>query len=92
MKLDDHMKKIREELYINACKDLDLGMKVSEICKKHGISEGAFYAWKKRFYGVSRDKIDLIRTDTNNVKNLKRKIKQQQEEINVLKAALKKKF
>ena len=28
-------------------------MKVSELCRKHGISEPTFYAWKSKFGGMS---------------------------------------
>jgi transposase-like protein len=28
-------------------------MKVAEVCRKHGISEPTFYAWKARFGGMS---------------------------------------
>ena len=28
-------------------------MKVSELCRKHSISEPTFYAWKSKFGGMS---------------------------------------
>ena len=28
-------------------------MKVTELCRKHGISEPKFYAWKAKFGGMS---------------------------------------
>ena len=28
-------------------------MKVAEVCRKHGISEPTFYAWKAQFGGMS---------------------------------------
>ena len=29
------------------------GVKVTELCRKHGISEPTFYAWKAKFGGMS---------------------------------------
>jgi putative transposase len=38
---------------IGMLRDQEGGMKVAEVCRKHGISEPTFYAWKAKFGGMS---------------------------------------
>jgi transposase-like protein len=38
-----------EEQIIGVLREQEAGMKVSELCRKHGISEPTFYAWKAKF-------------------------------------------
>jgi len=42
-----------EEQIIGILREQEAGMKVSELCRKHGISEPTFYAWKSKFGGMS---------------------------------------
>jgi putative transposase len=35
-----------EEQIIGVLREQEAGMKVSELCRKHGISGPTFYAWK----------------------------------------------
>jgi putative transposase len=41
-----------EERIIGVLREQEAGMKVSELCRKHGISEPTFYAWKAKFGGM----------------------------------------
>jgi putative transposase len=41
-----------EEQIIGILRDQEAGMKVAEVCRKHGISEATFYAWKARYGGL----------------------------------------
>ena len=41
-----------EEQIIGVLREQEAGMKVSELCRKHGISAPTFYAWKAKFGGM----------------------------------------
>lgn len=42
-----------EEQIIGILREQEAGMKVSDLCRKHGISEPTFYTWKSKFGGMS---------------------------------------
>ena len=42
-----------EEQIIGVLREQEAGMRVSDLCRKHGISEPTFYAWKSKFGGMS---------------------------------------
>ena len=42
-----------EEQIIGVLRAQEAGMKVSELCRTHGISQPTFYAWKAKFGGMS---------------------------------------
>lgn len=48
------MKKSRfsEEKIIAILKQAEAGMKVSELARKHGLSEATFYNWKAKYGGL----------------------------------------
>ncbi len=46
-------KRHSEEQIIGVLKESEAGLKTSELCRKHGISEGTFYKWKDKFGGMT---------------------------------------
>ena len=44
--------KFTEEQIAFALKQAESGTTVEEICRKMGISQAAFYAWRKKFSGL----------------------------------------
>ena len=46
-------KRYTEEQIIGFLRDADVGLAVKELCRKHGSSEGSYYAWKARFGGMN---------------------------------------
>jgi putative transposase len=46
-------KSVHEEQIIGVLREQEAGMRVAEVCRKHGVSEPTFYAWKAKFGGMS---------------------------------------
>jgi len=48
-----------ESQIVAILKEADAGMKVSDVCRKHGISDATYYKWKSKYGGM--DASDLKR-------------------------------
>ena len=46
-------KRFTEEQIIGILKEAEAGMKVADVCRKHGISDATYYNWKAKFGGMS---------------------------------------
>ena len=58
-----------EEQIIGVLREQEAGMKVADLCRKHGISEPTFYAWKSKFGGMSvRDARRLKQLEEENAR------------------------
>lgn len=53
--------KFSEEQIIAILKEQEQGMKVSDICRKHGISDQTFHNWKKKFDGLTADELRRLK-------------------------------
>jgi putative transposase len=42
-----------QEQIIGVLKEAEAGMKVAEVCRKHGISDATYYNWKAKFGGMT---------------------------------------
>lgn len=49
------MKKSRvtESQIVSILAEADAGMKVKDVCRKHGISDATYYNWKAKYGGMS---------------------------------------
>ena len=42
-----------EEQIIGILQEHEAGAKCGDLCRKHGMSEGTFYAWKAKYSGMT---------------------------------------
>ncbi len=68
------MKKSRysETQIISILKEVDAGMKVEEICRKHGISNATYYNWKSKYGGMEASDVKRLRELEEENNKLKR--------------------
>ena len=57
------MKKSRftETQIVSILSEADGGMKVQEVCRKHGISPATYYAWKSKYGGLGASELKRIK-------------------------------
>ena len=68
------MKKTRfsESQIVAILKEVELGAKVSETCRKHGVSEPTYYKWKSQFSGMTVPHLAQLRELQDENARLKR--------------------
>lgn len=42
-----------EEQIVGFLQEAESGIPIKELCRKHGFSQGSFYAWRSKFGGMS---------------------------------------
>lgn len=42
-------------------KEADAGMKVGELCRKHGVSDATYYKWKSKYGGMEASDLKRVR-------------------------------
>jgi len=50
-----------EEEIVRALRQAEAGQKVSEVCREMGISQQAFYSWKRRYAGLGLSELRELR-------------------------------
>lgn len=81
------MKKSRftEEQIIAILKEQEQGLKVAEICRKHGIVDQTFHNWKKKYGGLGLEELRRLRELEQENGRLKRVVADQALDIQILK-------
>lgn len=44
--------RFKEEQIISILREQESGMKMAEVCRRHGISSATFYKWKAKYGGL----------------------------------------
>ena len=78
-------KRHTEEQIIGILKESEAGMKTSELCRKHGISDATFYNWKDKFGGMTVNEMRRLRALELENRRLKQIVADQALDIRALK-------
>ena len=68
-----------------ALKQAESGSRVEEVCRKMGISQATFYAWRKKFGGLGVSELRRLRQLEEENRKLKREVREKDAEIKALK-------
>jgi putative transposase len=85
-------KRFTEEQIIKVLEEGRAGMKVEELCRKHGISQPTYYNWKTKYSDMTVSEAKKMRTLESENSKLKRLVAEQQLDILVLKDIVSKKW
>lgn len=81
-------KRFTEEQIIGVLKESEVGAKVDDICRRHGISTATFYSWRKKYGGMEASDAKRLRElETENAK-LKRIVADQMLDMSAMKELL----
>jgi putative transposase len=88
----DVKKRFTEEQIIGFLKEVDTGIPVKELCRKHGFSEGSYYIWRSKFGGMSVPEAKRLKELESENTRLKKLLAESLLENEVVKEALRKKW
>ena len=85
-----HMKQGRfsEEQIIGVLKEAEAGAKVSELCRRHGISDATFYTWRNKYGGLEVSEMRRLRQLEEENRRLKAIVADQALDLRALKDVL----
>ena len=50
-----------EEQIIRILKEVETGVTVAEVCRKHGVSEQTVYRWRNKYGGLETSELQRLR-------------------------------
>ena len=88
------MKKTRftESQIVGILKEADAGLKVAELCRKHGISDATYYNWKSKYGGMSASDLKRLREMEAELSQYKRMYAELARENDAMRALIEKKL
>ena len=85
-------KRFTEEQIIRVLKEVESGLKVSDLCRQQGISEATYYRWKSKYGGMEVSEAKRLRALEEENRRLKQLVADKELDILGLRAALSKKY
>ncbi len=85
-------KRFTEEQIIGILKEADAGTAVTELCRKHGMSNPTFYKWRAKFGGMDVPDARRLKQLEDENRRLKGLVADQALDIQMLKAVNSKKW
>ena len=81
-------KRHTEEQIIGVLKKVDAGMKVTDVCREHGISGATYYKWRSKFGGLEVNEAKRLRALEDESRRLKTMVADLSLDNQALKAVL----
>jgi putative transposase len=85
-------RKYTEEQIIAVLKEGTAGVPVRELCRKYGMSDGAYYNWKAKYAGMTVSELKRLKGLEDENRRLKQIVGEQALDIRALKELLSKNF
>jgi putative transposase len=85
-------KRYTEEQIIAVLKEGEAGVSVRELCRKYGMSDGAYYNWKAKYAGLTVSELKRLKALEDENRRLKQIVGEQALDIRALKELLSKNF
>ena len=81
-----------EEQIIRVLKEHQAGMPAAELCRKHGVSDATFYAWRSRYGGMEASDARKLKALEEENRKLRRLLAESMLDVATLREALGKNF
>ncbi len=85
-------KRFTEEQIIRILQEAEAGMKVIDLCRKHGISDATYYNWKAKYGGMTVSDAKKLKALEDENRRLKHIVADLTLDNQALKAVVEKKF
>ena len=85
-------KRYTEEQIIAVLREADAGVKTSELCRKHNVSDATIYKWKAKYSGMEVSDLRKMRALEDENRRLKQMVANQALDIEALRALSSKNF
>jgi putative transposase len=85
-------KKYTEEQIIAVLREGEAGAKVTDLCRKYGMSDATYYNWKARYAGLTVSELKRLKALQEENRRLKQIVGEQALDIRALKDLLSKNF
>ena len=85
-------KRFTEEQIVAVLKQAEMGRAVPELCREHGVSEGTFYNWRKKYSGLELSDLKKLRELEDENRRLKKLVADQALDIQAMRDVIKKKW
>jgi len=85
-------KRFKEDQIIGVLKEVESGIPIPELCRKHGVSDNTIYNWKRKYGGLTVNEAIRLRGLEEENGKLKRIVANQALDIEALKAVVSKNY
>jgi putative transposase len=85
-------RRFTQEQIIGVLKEMEAGVTIQELCRKHGVSDNTIYNWKRKYGGLTVSEAIRLRGLEEENRKLKHIVANQALDIEALKAVVSKNF